>query len=113
MQRPADGQITEEQRRRADEERRLRRRRLSKLLLGNADRLDVAAAVARSSAGVVHAQELGRALDLTPSRVRAQLLAMVDAGVLTLPPRVGRTVDYEREEAPFWDAIRLLDKAWD
>jgi hypothetical protein len=53
----------------------------SKRLYGNADRLQVAYAVAQSS-GVVHAQELADLLAIGPPRVRAQLLAFVEAGVM-------------------------------
>jgi len=84
----------------------------SKILFGNADRLEVAIAVARSASGVVHAQGLGHELDITPPRVRAQLLAFVEAGVMRQLGRVGSTVDYERVDGPFWEAVEVLAVAW-
>jgi hypothetical protein len=84
----------------------------SKLLFGNADRLQVAAAVARASAGVVHAQEISNLLGISPPRVRSQLLALSAAGLLCQLPRHGMTVDYERVDDPFWDAVAGLVEAW-
>lgn len=75
----------------------------SKRLYGNADRLQVAYAVAKSS-GVVHAQELSDVLSVSPPRVRAQLLAFVDAGLMRVLPRSGHIQNYERLKDPFWDA---------
>lgn len=90
-------------------ESRLRER--SKLLFGNADRLQVAQAVSRSS-GVVHAQELANQLGISPPRVRTQLLAFTDAGILRLLPREGLVQSYERLEDPFWDAADQVVEAW-
>jgi DNA-binding transcriptional ArsR family regulator len=87
-------------------------RKRSKLLLGNADRLDVAAAIGRSSSGVVHAQELADVLRISPPRVRTQLLAFTSAGLMRLLPRQGMTVDYERVDDPFWDLVVRLMDAW-
>jgi hypothetical protein len=84
----------------------------SKLVFGNADRLQVGAAVARSSSGVVHAQELATQLGIAPPRVRTQLLAFVAAGLMEPLPRAGATVDYERIEDPFWDLLARIEDAW-
>jgi len=85
----------------------------SKLIFGNADRLQVANAVARSSSGVVHAQELSERLGISPPRVRAQLLAFVEAELMTLLPRHGLTQDYERRDDPFWPAVRSVYEHWE
>jgi DNA-binding transcriptional ArsR family regulator len=87
-------------------------RRRSKLVLGNADRIEVAAAVARDSAGLVHAQGLANELAISPPRVRAQLRAFTDAGLMRLLPREGQIVYYERHDDPFWQAAVDLHAAW-
>ena len=83
----------------------------SKRLFGNADRLEVAYAVARST-GLVHAQELADELRISPPRVRAQLLAFADAELLQILPRSGSVQNYERLEDPFWTMIDALVEAW-
>jgi DNA-binding transcriptional ArsR family regulator len=92
---------------------RQRLRVRSKAVFGNADRLEVASAVARSSSGVVHAQELSQQLGISPPRVRAQLLALVEADLMTLLPRSGLTQDYERRDDPFWAAMRSVYEHWE
>jgi len=84
----------------------------SKRVLGNADRLEVAAAVARASGRLVHAQGLANELGITAPRVRAQLLAFTEAGLMELLPRDDRIVYYQRLDDPFWDAARTLHDAW-
>jgi hypothetical protein len=84
----------------------------SKLVFGNADRLQVAAAVARAASGVVHAQEISNLVGISPPRVRSQLLALSASGLLRQLPRHGMTVDYERVDDPFWDAVSSLEEAW-
>jgi hypothetical protein len=79
----------------------IRLRNRSKRLYGNADRLQVAYAVAKSP-GVVHAQELADALLISPPRVRAQLLAFVEAEVMLTLPRSGHIQNYERLDDAFW-----------
>lgn len=86
-------------------------RNRSKRLYGNADRLQVAYAVATSS-GLVHAQELADALSISPPRVRTQLLAFVNAGVMALLPRSGHVQNYERIDDPFWSATVSFVEAW-
>jgi Fe2+ or Zn2+ uptake regulation protein len=86
-------------------------RERSKKLFGNADRLQVAFAVAESS-GVVHAQEIADRLSISPPRVRTQLLAFVDSGVMQTLPRNGHTQNYERIQDPFWDMVTQLLEAW-
>jgi DNA-binding transcriptional ArsR family regulator len=86
-------------------------RRRSKRLFGNADRLEVALAVAEST-GLVHAQELADQLGISPPRVRAQLLAFVDAGVMTVLPRSGLIQNYERLDDPFWSFVSEVMRSW-
>ena len=83
----------------------------SKRLFGNADRLEVALAVAESS-GLVHAQELADQLGISPPRVRAQLLAFVAAGVMQDLPRNGLLQNYERIDDQFWVSIKMLMDNW-
>jgi DNA-binding transcriptional ArsR family regulator len=90
---------------------RSRLRDRSKRVLGNADRLEVAAAVARAD-GFVHAQGLATELGITAPRVRAQLLAFTDAGLMELVPRDGQIVYYHRLDDPFWEAAGALHAAW-
>jgi hypothetical protein len=84
----------------------------SKRLFGNADRLEVAVAVSRAPGGVVHAQGLSSELGISPPRVRAQLLAFVDSGVMTAVPRSELRQYYERLDDPFWAFIEKLVAAW-
>jgi hypothetical protein len=86
-------------------------RKRSKKLFGNADRLEVAHAVAQGS-GVFYAQELADELGISPPRVRAQLLAFCEAGAIRTMPRVELKQLYERiDHDPFWAAVRIfLDK---
>lgn len=86
-------------------------RHRSKRLLGNSDRLEVAAAVARSC-GLVHAQELADQLRISPPRVRTQLLAFVDAGIMVALPRHGLTQNYERLDDAYWGMLSALLDAW-
>jgi hypothetical protein len=86
-------------------------RERSKRLFGNADRLEVAVAVAESS-GLVHAQELAVSLGMSPPRVRTQLLAFVAAGVMRSLPRSGQLQNYERIDDPFWALVREFVQTW-
>jgi DNA-binding transcriptional ArsR family regulator len=95
-----------------DSATRARLRARSKRVLGNADRLEVAAAVARDASGVVHAQELANALGISPPRVRSQLLAFTEAGLMQTLPRHGQIVQYQRVEDPFWETALSLYEAW-
>jgi DNA-binding transcriptional ArsR family regulator len=68
--------------------------------------------VAQASGGLVHAQELANELGISPPRVRAQLRAFTDAGLMRLMPREGQIVYYERLDDPFWHAALDLRAAW-
>jgi hypothetical protein len=60
----------------------------------------------------VHAQELADRLAISPPRVRAQLLAFVDAGVMLVLPRTGQVQNYERLADPFWESVIQLVRGW-
>lgn len=96
--------------RRSREELRSR----SKKLFGNADRVEVVNAVARAPLGVVHAQALSDQLGITPPRVRTQLLAMCDAGLLEALPKAGGLQQYERRRSddPYWTLIERVAEEW-
>jgi DNA-binding transcriptional ArsR family regulator len=83
----------------------------SKRLFGNADRLEVAVAVATSH-GMVHSQELANQLSISPPRVRSQLLAFVEAGLMEALPRDGLIQYYIRLDDPFWQSVVHLMQSW-
>jgi hypothetical protein len=71
-------------------------------------------AIVRSGNNVVCAADLEKELGLANNRVRTQLIALSDAGVLTaLPPGRGdRIVWYQRRESPLWDLSVALYEDW-
>jgi DNA-binding MarR family transcriptional regulator len=87
---------------------------LSKLVLGNADRLEVAAAVARAEAGRLFARALADELRWADNRVQKQLKQFEAAGLLVALPSVGgeRRVYYRRTDSAFWQAAPLLEQEW-
>ena len=93
-------------------EQRARLRRLSKMLLGNMDRLEVGVAVARSEDGLVNATDLQEDLGIAQSRVRNQLVAFAEAELLTALPRSAGKQWYQRREARFWEVCLLLYGDW-
>jgi hypothetical protein len=86
----------------------------SKALFGNMDRLLVAVAIADNPDRAINATDLGWQLRLANNRVRAQLVAFAEAGLLEVPS--GGTGDrkrwYLRVDSPFWDACRNLAAMW-
>jgi DNA-binding transcriptional ArsR family regulator len=92
---------------------RERLRSMSKLLLGNRDRLEVGVAVARSRDGLVNATDLGLALGIAQPRVRNQLVALERAGLLDRMPKSGDVKQwFRRRSSPFWDVCLVLYKDW-
>jgi DNA-binding MarR family transcriptional regulator len=87
---------------------------LSKLLLGNADRVQVAAAISRSEPGGLYSRALADSLRWPDSRVQKQLKQFEEADLLVLLPSVGgeRRVYYERKESAFWDFAAALELEW-
>jgi hypothetical protein len=90
-------------------------RTLSKRVFGNADRLPVAIAVARSEEGIVCATDIGWEASISPARAGAQLRAFADLGlVAALPVEPGRKRWYWRQPSPFWETcIALADRESD
>jgi hypothetical protein len=96
------------------ETERERVREMSKLMFGNADRLDVAIAVASAPDGVVSATDLQWKLQLANNRVGAQLRVLQRAGLLQEAPVSGprRMRMFVRVESPFWDLCRAWYAEW-
>jgi hypothetical protein len=91
---------------------RERVREKSRLLFGNRDRLEVAAAVARSDDDAVNATDLSFELALANNRVRSQLLTLTELGFLVLgPPGPGKRW-YIRQPNDFWAFCALLYETW-
>lgn len=86
----------------------------SKSLFGNKDRLEIAVEIARSRDGYVNATDLSAATGLLQSRVRNQLLALVDAELLEEVPETGdgRRRWFRRKESPFWQGCLELIEDW-
>lgn len=86
---------------------------MSKLLLGNQDRVEVGVAVARSKDGAVNATDLGLELGLAQPRVRNQLLVLEKAGLLKRMPKSGDVKQwFVRVESPFWTVCLVLYEDW-
>jgi DNA-binding transcriptional ArsR family regulator len=86
---------------------------MSKLLLGNQDRLEVGVAVARSEDGLVNATDLGLELGIAQPRVRSQLIALEKAGLLDRMPKSGDVKQwFQRRESPFWSVSLVLYEDW-
>jgi hypothetical protein len=86
---------------------------MSKLLLGNQDRLEVGVAVARSDDGLVNATDLGLELGIAQPRVRNQLIAFERAGLLSRMPKSGAVkLWFQRRTSPFWDVCLVLYEDW-
>jgi hypothetical protein len=88
-------------------------RTYSKVLLGNKDRIDVAVAIALSQDKAVNATDLANELGLVNSRVRTQLLAFAEVGLLSETPASGELKRwYLRQNSPFWQACLDLYLEW-
>lgn len=89
-------------------------RRRSKLLLGNADRIEVGAAVARTEPGGLFSRALADELRWPDNRVQKQLKQLEAAGLLVALPPVGgeRRVYYQRKDSTFWELIVALEEEW-
>jgi hypothetical protein len=86
---------------------------MSKLLLGNQDRLEVGVAVARSQDGVVNATDLALELGIVQPRVRNQLVVLEKARLLDRMPKSGDVKQwFVRRESPFWDVCLMLYDDW-
>lgn len=95
----------------AREDEKLRQR--SKAMFGSSDRLPVALAIAAAQDGAVNATDLSWELQLANNRVRAQLVAMADLGLLQpVPPDSGGKRWYVRLDSQFWDVCVDLYEGW-
>lgn len=79
-------------------------------MFGNKDRAEVGAAIGISGDGLVNATDLSLELGLPNSRVRAQLLALTEGGLLEPYPALGSSGKnlFKRVESPFWDGCMDL-----
>lgn len=84
----------------------------SKVLFGNKDRLEVAAAIADSEDGLVNATDLSEEIGLVQSRVRNQLVAMAEVGLLIKLPSSDLKRWYQRVDSPFWQTSCHLYEEW-
>lgn len=85
-------------------------RELSKALLGNCYRLEIAAGVSKNPTGLLHAMELSDKLSIPHNLVSAQLKAFVAVGVME---KVGvvtgqRFRYFRRIDHPYWRACEEL-----
>jgi len=86
---------------------------MSKLLLGNQDRLEVGVAIARSEDGIVNATDLSLELGILQPRIRNQLLRFEEAGILDRMPKSGDVKQwFRRRSSPFWDVCLMLYEDW-
>jgi DNA-binding transcriptional ArsR family regulator len=76
----------------------------SKLLFGNRHRLRIGDCIAAKT--LVTAREIASQLHLADSVVRAELLRLADAGLLTPLPSVQKERFFETVIDPFWDYCR-------
>jgi DNA-binding transcriptional regulator GbsR (MarR family) len=87
-------------------------RQSSKRLFGNRDTVDVLCAIAASN-GAVCAADLEEELGLANNRVRAQLIALADVGLLQKLPKGRERIQwYQRIESPMWAAVLSLADDW-
>lgn len=96
-----------------DDATRERVRQKSKVLFGSSDRLLVAIAIALAPDGVVNATDLQWDLKLAANRVRTQLLALAELGLLVEGPsgENGRRM-FVRVSNPFWDVCVERYSSW-
>jgi hypothetical protein len=87
-------------------------RERSKALFGNSDRLQVAVAVHQSEDGVVNATDLADDLGIVNNRIRAQLLALAEAGLLDPEPVGSGKRWYVRRASDFWALCQRLIEDW-
>lgn len=88
-------------------------RRRSKKMFGSSDRLEVAVAIALKRDGVANATELQWELQLAANRVRTQLLALAELGLLAEgPPGENGKRMFMRVNDPFWDLCLEKYSAW-
>lgn len=90
---------------------RAKLRRRSKFLFGNQDRLEVLVAVALSPDGLVNASDLQWEIDIVQNRIRNQLIALSQAGLMSSSQIAGKRW-YKRLDSPIWIASLELYENW-
>ncbi len=85
-------------------------REVSKRVLGNRYRLEVAAAIAEQEPGVFHVRLLADKLRLPDNKVRDELVKFTEAGLIQLLPKIRGQQDYRREESVYWAFAQELIK---
>ncbi|MDQ4142361.1 MAG: hypothetical protein M3198_01220 [Actinomycetota bacterium] len=84
-------------------------REVSKRVLGNRYRLEVAAAIAEQEPGVFHARLLADKLRLPDTKVRDELVKFTEAGLVQQLPKIRGQQDYRREDSVYWSfALELM-----
>jgi hypothetical protein len=91
---------------------RERLRARSKLLFGNRDRLEVAAAIAANDDALVNATEFQWKLGIANNRIRAQLIALAELDLLTDGTTDGGKRWYLRLDSPMWECFAWLYEQW-
>jgi hypothetical protein len=82
-------------------------------LFGNQDRVEVAVAIAANEDGAVNATDLAIETGLINTRVRAQLRALADVGLLAEVPAAGELKRwYVRQDSTFWQICLDLYDEW-
>jgi hypothetical protein len=87
-------------------------RRKSKLMFGSSDRLEVALAIATSGDGLVNATDLSWDLHIANNRVRTQLVALSELGLLVPDQAAVGKKWYQRVDSPFWPTCLDLHRQW-
>jgi hypothetical protein len=86
----------------------LRLQRVSKDLLGNAYRLQVAAAVDECGEDELYPEAVAARAGLKEARAGEQLRHLTAAGVLEQLPKDGRRQPYRKKKSPYWALCRRL-----
>ncbi len=83
-------------------------REVSKRVLGNRYRLEVAAVIAEQEPGVFHVRLLADKLRLPDNKVRDELVKFAEVGLIQQLPKIRGQQDYRREESVYWTFAREL-----
>ena len=83
-------------------------REVSKRVLGNRYRLEVADAIAGQEPGIFHARLLADRLRLPDTKVRDELVKFAEAGLIQQLPKIRGQQDYRREDSVYWTFAREL-----
>ena len=87
-------------------------RALSKSLLGNSYRLEVAAAIARLDGEPFHAQGVSDDTGIRYARAQAELKHLLAAGMISEAASDTRRVEYKAEQSSFWRLCATLLDEW-